>query len=404
MALLPLFIWCLLRLHSKDSNKKLLLILASFLFLILASTHHMFFLVIGILIAYIGTYIFVNSDLTLILFSKQIKPAAAIWLVFSIIFIFLQIFGLFIYKNLNISTRYQSGVFFQGTESYKILFNMIIDYTSNISLLLPLGFFGVLILLMKKNKSFNEIFLMIILLIFFPIITWGLYLSPFLLPFLCLFIGFGLIRFVELINNYKILPLKKITSSIVALLFICSLIFSGFMVWWWNLGPNFKDQNIVKPEVENLANFIKNYKPNNNSSFATNSGTFARQVDALSNTPDAPNLDTDIFAYINISDLSIERKKFGLDYFTEPELIYRFNMTKFGTFAQFVSNGFYEEPSKTMIVLYNIKYMVEDNNLPGSMHSSASGPVMVYPLFMSIHEKTPKIYNGKYVSLYYICD
>lgn len=253
MAILPLFIYCFLCILDRPHKIKYLILFIIFL-LLLGTTHRLFFLVPLIIIAFISSLILSNIKLSFEIYGKKINIIFFIWFAFLSIWIVAQSYHVGIYENINFADKYESGIVFSGKGGETILKNFVIDYGSKIGLLSIFFIIGIITLLIKRGKNFNDILLLTTILIFSPILLYGTYVPLFLLIFFCLLIGIGLetiflkIPILSIFRKYAFINrINKFKNYLLPLILFASISFSIFMLVHWNIIL------IKSPEISNSA-------------------------------------------------------------------------------------------------------------------------------------------------------
>ncbi len=323
-------------------------LLATFIILLVA-THRMYLMISMIFIAY--TILILNKKLDIRIFVKN-KPLKILipWIVLFIILLLPQIFKLGFFEKYTFWGGYTSGFLFEGSEWYKILLNMAVDYATNIGILVFVGLIGLFFLLDKNQKNTGELFLIYFLLIFAVISSYGTYLSLFIIPFSSLLIGIGFI------NVEKIFP-KKTFSYILSAVLLASIIFSIFMLWHWQVFAPLKENDAYLGEnTANAALFINSY--NNNSTSITNSNERMFQ------------------ANLNSKLLSV---------FNTPVLDYDYN----------------EIPFQQTLKKHNINYYIEKNSLSGRIRDFAGTAIKINS-FIYIGGHKNRIYDNGELSVWHL--
>lgn len=188
LVLLPLFIYFLIK--SRFSRTKYTLLTIVLLILLLA-THNLFYLTFLIIMAALVAQLIRNI---------QIKSSNLFGgIILIIIFI---------------------GVFFELSMKAYTIKSIIFSFARYIGIM---GFFavgGFISLLFKKNKNFEEIFLILLLLFFTPTLSYLLYSKYFMLPFEALVISYGIFNLIKISKN------KKIALNIIMLFVVFSIGFA----------------------------------------------------------------------------------------------------------------------------------------------------------------------------------
>ena len=352
IILILFFLMILLKRSSQIEHvqKMKYLLLLIILIVLLFATHRMSLLIPMILIAYIISIAVKKLNGKLYVKNKPLKIFIP-WIILFFVLFLPQIFKLGFFKTYKIWANYQSGYFFTGTEWYTVFLNMVIDYASNIGVLVIYCIPGLFYLLNKDNKKISELFLIYFLLIFSAVSSYGTYMTLFILPFTSLLIA------VSFVNIAKI-PRGKIFSSTLAAILIISIVFSLFMMWHWQVLIPTKDSDAyMREDTYNTILFLNNY---NNATSMTS--TYERQFHAFLNSG---------FPTVYHTIL--------LDY------------------------GYDNDQVQQFIDKHSISYHIEKNSMSGCI-SDFAGVIGKVKLFMYIVEHKNRIYNNGELSVWYFGD
>jgi len=214
---LPLFIYLLLRTRTFKVRFGILTFIILALLLV---THHYIYFTIPIIISYIIIAMIYKSGK----YIKSVRIPENI-ASFTVFVGFLIMFSIpFFTRTLMEADPAMSR---SGGGRYIWLFYMIQSYARYIGILIILVVSGYIYLVLKRNKRFEEWFLLLCfvgLAQFLYIIT---YMKWFIISFACLLIGVGLTNVAEMRKNLNIKKRKYATAFIVILLLI-STIFTGY--------------------------------------------------------------------------------------------------------------------------------------------------------------------------------
>jgi len=119
---------------------------------------------------------------------------------------------------------YYKGFFFMGEDFFSSFSNMAIDYSSKIGLIFFFMVPGFIFLLGKSNKTFSEMFVILSVIAFLPLMGYETYSAVFIAPFFILVSAFGFMA----LNNFFIKKKILIHYALIALM-ILSLFFIFFM-------------------------------------------------------------------------------------------------------------------------------------------------------------------------------
>lgn len=203
IVILPMFIYLLLKCHtSKFKYCTLTLILLG----VLIITHHLFYFILPVLLAYTAVTIFYRLR-GYIKFDRI--PHKFVY--FSLGLCFLVIFAL----------PFFTRIFIESGSRYIWLEKQLFEYARMIGLLMILTISGFIYLIFKHDKTFEEWFLLIALLIVTPLLYVTKYTKWFFLTFAFLLIG------IALTNVAKASTSRKKCAALVILLLL-SFSFTGY--------------------------------------------------------------------------------------------------------------------------------------------------------------------------------
>jgi hypothetical protein len=393
VALVPVFIWGLLKFYNTPQDRWKYAILAVISFVLLGMIHHLVLLLIPIVVSYFICLIFKYVKIELYISNNHISLTTLyksyIYILIYTFFIAIQGFRLFVYKNLNIWWQYQSGTFFHGNDVLTLVGNMIIDYASSVGILSIFAIIGLLPILVNSNRDISQNFILITLLVFSPIMMWGTYTPLVLLSFFCMLIAYGILY----LKDVKFI--KKYNIRLITLCILVSIIFSVFMLWKWDISFNNQDFSYLNHSTEYTGTYLKNYHTND-SSFVTNSDE--RKISAVSQIPFPPPDTVYIFNLLNESDLKINSSisLSSISHLDNPDSIFKSNVDFLAEYRG-QSYDVDSDVRKKYDLKYNIRYVIQDNKRLGN--SFTGRPDLFYS---SVIEKKSKIYDNNELSVWYL--
>jgi len=215
VMLLPLFIYSLLKCHSFRFRYSLITI---FFFILLLSTHNLIFFIYPLIASYfltilfyeIRTYIHINEN------TDDIFSIASF-----IAFFVLLLIPFFVLKELWINDPeiMRGGI----TSRYAVLQSLGMANARYIGPLIFMIFGGYASLLFKRNKKFNEWYLLFALISLAPLMYVQTYMKWFIIIFIFLLIGISLANVLKINSTYK----RYIVRFVVVIL-ILNISFSGY--------------------------------------------------------------------------------------------------------------------------------------------------------------------------------
>ena len=218
IIILPFFIYVLLRTRTFKVRN---FILTSLILLLLLVTHHYIYFMVPIIISYfviIITYKAVEHFKTIRISEKLVN--------------FAMVSGFFIAFSI---PYFKREIWWSDPEMVRAMGTFsIYGWISNVMLLGYVRYTGILVLfviggyfylIFKRNKIFEEQFLLLSLAGLAPLLYVVTYMKFFILPFISLFIGIALTNiFITMAKTRN----KKIAMSIIVLVLISSVIVSGY--------------------------------------------------------------------------------------------------------------------------------------------------------------------------------
>lgn len=247
---------------------------------------------------------------------------------------------------------YHSGMFFTGTENYKIFLNMIIDYWSSEGILFPLALIGFVTMLKDVNNNKKYLFLILILLFCTPVVVYGEYMNIFLSPIFAVLIGLGLI---VLMGKLRDIWNNRLTTPFFVGGLIISVLFSNFMMYHWVsllYDPNAKDVDWMDEKTYHAALFLEEIIQKG--SIFASSGIEGTRIRAFGDIPI----------------ISRSRGQWEI-----------------------VRYHYADQHARDIISKYELRYVVENKNIYekviGSGHSLYNSPFLE-----SIHKEKDKIYDN----------
>jgi hypothetical protein len=249
VALLPLFIWCLLKIRTGSGANWKFIAFSILLYIILQTSHRMALLLPPVVLVFLLS-VAIYSSVGKIKWPKWfIIIVPILWIFTFLFFIYLQLLEWGVYGDIGILERYYTGFWFTGRASHIYLLNMAIDLLSKIGILLFLGIIGFGAMMFRSLRDFDKLpkkyeatkslhyfFILGSILAYSPLIMEGVYIPFIILPFYSLIIAMGFIIIVEGWKKHhtKIkYVLKQSIFPISVSLILISVYFSVFMINHW---------------------------------------------------------------------------------------------------------------------------------------------------------------------------
>lgn len=229
IAFIPLII-CLVFMIRRNSRVRLRLSILFLVIMLLALSFHRAANLLALVFLSFLISIFLNRKKGSLSLPKfRVNFVGIFWFALIIIFVILQAYKVGTYEAYNLGLKYETGRFFEGEEGHIIIINMLIDYGSRTGLFSPFVLAGLFAILHQSTyRKFDDIFILLVFLCFSWILTFGLYVSLVLLPFICFLVCIGIIYVV---NNFSLFSKNKVTSY--SMFIISTIIFSNLMLSSW---------------------------------------------------------------------------------------------------------------------------------------------------------------------------
>lgn len=388
IAFLPIFLYFLFKITNENGKKRYWILISFIILILLKATHNLFFFLPFSILALVIAMIIRKYEISVNIKNNKLNMMIP-WF-FIVLFIFsIVIFRIGIFSKSSFWYTYQSGFLLKGSQIYITFLNMIIDYVSKVGILLPVALLSV-IYIFKKKLSLFEMYVLVLILLFSPIFTVGIYAPPFLLMIFAYLFSI----FVVQIRNFNFRAFRKPNFSLllIGVLIISQLIASGFMMYHWGIWSE-KDVPYVNLE-KNTGEFLRDYSSNGTFTGNIRGGSIMR-YSIYSNIPSAPGGEYD-FPSQNKSDY---RLKINFDISSimgSPESMIYLERVKTGSNDSEPSNTWYEFPAlwsgglqggNELIKKYNIKYVLNTD-------FGFDPYVKTMKLFKELETEKSKIYDN----------
>jgi hypothetical protein len=221
MALLPIFVWALLRFHRQQSTKNFFIGLVSIV--TLAASHHLAILALVMAAALLFSVILrqayriartVNPGLVMKATQLGVLRLAGLTTTFLV--------GVGFLIGTNVLPQYKTGELSSGTSLQVELFNLAVSITRSVGLAAPLAIVGLLYSPWMRSAAVPESFAIAGLVALTPTLLFRDYTGFYILPFLSLFAAYGVIG---LANRLRTHP--RALRSIALGLCVAILLVSG---------------------------------------------------------------------------------------------------------------------------------------------------------------------------------
>jgi hypothetical protein len=255
---IPLIVYLLIK--WKTSVKLKYFILITFLSLFLLATHHEIYFMIPIYILFSILYLYAKLKNHLKVINIRIEKISI--LIAPLAFIMAFSIPFFLNKFIEKGTRYQP---------------ILPDYVRYFGPLLVLSIGGMVYLVFKQKKSFNEWFLLLAPISLVPFIYISTYMKWFLPIFLVLPAGIGLINIARLLDNRK-----RRFFYVFALYLLFSFIFTGYYQFLHDYGEIPYNQRYIEDSTYRTGLWLK---ANIDGSAISNDRILGERIFAVSEKP-----------------------------------------------------------------------------------------------------------------------
>lgn len=337
LTVFPIFLYLLFKFRSSYKYGILALVFTIYL----AAVHHLFLILIPIIFIFI--FIFVTYFGVLNNFNFKYIPDNFINIAYMCTFIGAFLFPFFI------------GIFVEWG-SYEQLYSILNNFVRYVGIAFFLVIPGFIYLSLKKNKSFNEWFFLLIVLVLTPLLYMETYSHFIMLPF------FSLLISVALTNISKIKQNKRKVCSALLIIILLSTSFSAFYQHWRtksNVGIWYLD-DITYSGASWIGNNI-----DKDNRLIGNDHLLLRKIFAVSEVPSILLEAEDVmlvYGFVNTTDINIIKnspwkKEF---YLNNP---YTTNSREVGWHINYIQDyGINSYWGTTILSKYDFSYVIQDMN------------------------------------------
>lgn len=202
MVLVPIFLWAFVRAHRRP-NPPHFFVLVSVLTVMLA-THRLTILLAVVVIAFVVAYVFVLLHRVLrIRFPKFfLAPTFRRWTP-RLALLGVVVIAAFMLFGTAVLEEYEQGELCGGGSAGAKLCNLGVSITRSVGLALPFALAGVFVLVRESKRGFLDAFLVLSLLALIPTLFLRQYTGFYILPFVSLFAGFGILGLASGIHKRR---------------------------------------------------------------------------------------------------------------------------------------------------------------------------------------------------------
>lgn len=216
MILIPVFVWMLVRTYRRPSGPNNL-ILISTLVLMLA-THRLTILLATVVLAFVVAYVFIllHRVLRLRFPRSLLSPAFRRWAPRVAIIAIVGI-AAFMLVGTQVLEEYSTGEVCSGNSPQAQLCNLGVSISRSVGLALPFALVGVFEVIRQPNKGFLEAFIVLSLLALIPTLFLRQYTGFYILPFLALFAGLGLVLILRAFGKRRRARNAVLVASLIVI-------------------------------------------------------------------------------------------------------------------------------------------------------------------------------------------
>ncbi|MDW7775649.1 MAG: hypothetical protein SCH39_04825 [Methanosarcinales archaeon] len=376
IMLLPLFVYSLLKCRSFRFRYSLMTI---FFFILLLSTHNLIFFIYPLITSYFLTIIFYEIR-TYIHINENTDD------IFSIVS-FISFFVLLLVPLIFLQELWMNDPeIMRGdiTSRYAVVQSVAMTNVRYIGPLIFMIFGGYVSILFKRNKKFNDWFLLFALISLAPLIYVQTYMKWFLIIFIYLLIGISLANVLKINGTYK-----KYIVRFVLILLIFNISFSGYFQY-----IHFLNNPTILGRHTDECTFASGMwiKENINQNLFPEHDLVGMRTFAISQKPtltgDAIGLTYGFYGSIN--DINITRNSpLTINYYRYGPYI-KTPMTPYiqGYINQIRLLDIEHTWSKSIIDKYNLSYVIEDDDFQDDL------------FFLSVKKSKHNLYDNGNIRLW----
>lgn len=223
VALLPIFMWILMRIYKDTKNRLKYISLSIIMLVILVSIHRMSFFILFILMAFvisiIAFKIFTNLHQR-IKFPKKTSIISSSIVTLLLVFLFIIPLSAWAFYGVGTKEALAEGQYFiKGSGLIVQLLNMGILYAMAFGVLIILAPIGYFWILQRATKRYPNMFMISILFFFTFFWTDWIYARTFFMLYIALFSGIGLVAIAKFAEN-KLKKKHLIPIGVILLLLV----------------------------------------------------------------------------------------------------------------------------------------------------------------------------------------
>lgn len=395
MTLIPVFIWGLVRAYRRPTVSNVAI--PTSVLLLMIATHRLTILLAVVVIASVVAYVFLMVHRIMRIqwpkyllsrsFRRWIPVLALVW-IFAIAVVMIAGTG--------VLGEYSAGEICSGPTTIDQLCNLGVSITRSVGLALPFALVGIFEVVRIRNKSFLEAFLVLSLLALLPTLFLREYTGFYILPFLALLAGFGIMSLLRILRRHP----RMARTAVVASLIITTSFALGV------LRIEEGRANWMQDSTYSTALYLRSSGP---VSYVANDGLVGEQISAISGrnglpvggastTAQSPELLT--MGAWNASEVSRRERRIPLTSLTieddSPFILEGINALR--DWVDKLLTRRVSEVTPTIVNQYRITYFVETDALRGSF--TAFGNIYGSVFAETVHLQRFKVFDGSTEDLY----
>ncbi len=394
-ALVPLFVWALLRLRARMDPVSLGVLGTSLL--LMMSAHRLAVVMAIVMAAYIVANIFIVSVRILrttyapVFLHRRFRAVLRLgsWCVIVITVVYIMLFS-------GVLGEYEQGQLVGGSNPIAQLENLGISLARTVGLLLPLVIVGVLAVSRTRAPDVREPWLVAVLVGIVPTLGLRQYTGWYLVPFAAIFIGMGILLVYRTLNARP-----RVRSAFLVCIIAGSIASSAAIV-------NYERsvENHLTSEVYDGGLYLRYVL---REPFLSNSGSLGVQSHAIAGLPYLPvggsttafqGPEILAFGYLQPGDVRPRLIPIGSLTIEDDSLFVLDGVNFEVIWSEILSRPVNDPYVAEHLSLYNIQYYLEDRGLPGSFE--AYGHTYASPFAASVASDRYVVYESGSVALYFL--
>ncbi len=250
MAILPIFVWSLVRLNRKAKPADLVVTIVTFV--MLAAAHRLVVLALVIVAAFFVAYI-LNTAYHLLRIQRPsaVLRAAKLGLTKWAGLTAALVVGLGLLAGTHALDEYSSGELASGTSAMVELFNLGISITRSVGLALPLAVVGLVYATRQKGGMIQQVFVVVSLIGFIPTLVLRQYTGFYILPFLAIIGAYGFFGIWRMLRRRP-----RLARATVGVVVVGSVVLSS-----WILGYEITANPPASSETYALSLYVARLNP-----------------------------------------------------------------------------------------------------------------------------------------------